>query len=414
MITPSYAITATERVLPRLALDFTTASLDSRVTFTRATSASNPATYTNSNGYITAATNNQPRFDYDPITLVCKGLLIEESRTNLALGSDAFNGSNWTRTRCSVDPDVTLSPDNTTNADKFIEDTSSGTHALSTTGLLTISSVAYTGSVYAKAGERSWVVVGIGASVAGLAYFNLSNGTVGTVTSGFTASITSAGNGWYRCAISGTISTSNQSAMSIYLATGNGGVSYVGNGTNGAFVWGAQLETGAFATSYIPTTTTALTRNADVATMTGTNFSDWYNSSQGAFSVNFQTYVPALQSANILAVQGPAGANMTVYSDGGTWRFRTNLANMNLNNGISQNGLNDHVFTYATSDYKFAGNGTPIQTNTGVGAISGLDTLYVGAGTNYGAAKPINGWVSKISFWPQRITNNEVVAFSKL
>jgi len=65
MITPSFGITATERVLPKLALDFTTASLDGRVMFARTTDATHPATYTNSNGLIASATDNQPRFDYD-------------------------------------------------------------------------------------------------------------------------------------------------------------------------------------------------------------------------------------------------------------------------------------------------------------------------------------------------------------
>jgi len=91
MITPAFGLTATERVLPRLALDFTTASLDPRITFTRTTGASNPATYIDSSGVITAATNNQPRFDYDPVTLVCKGLLIEESRTNSLLNTDLLS-----------------------------------------------------------------------------------------------------------------------------------------------------------------------------------------------------------------------------------------------------------------------------------------------------------------------------------
>lgn len=98
MITPSFGLTATERVLPRLALDFTTASLDSRITFTRTTGASNPATYIDSFGVITAATNNQPRFDYDPVTLVCKGLLIEESRTNSLLNSDTLSTQSVTVT----------------------------------------------------------------------------------------------------------------------------------------------------------------------------------------------------------------------------------------------------------------------------------------------------------------------------
>jgi len=88
MITPAFGLTATERVLQKLALDFTTAALDARVTVTRTTNATNPATYINSSGVITAATNNQPRFDYDPVTLLCKGLLIEESRANLLLNTD--------------------------------------------------------------------------------------------------------------------------------------------------------------------------------------------------------------------------------------------------------------------------------------------------------------------------------------
>ncbi len=95
MITPSFSLTATERVLPKLALDFTTASLDSRVTFTRTTGASNPATYVSSTGYITSATNNQPRFDYDPITLTCKGLLIEESRANIFIESETLLTAAW-------------------------------------------------------------------------------------------------------------------------------------------------------------------------------------------------------------------------------------------------------------------------------------------------------------------------------
>ena len=84
MITPSFALTATERVLPRMALDFTTATLDPRVTFTRT---GDTATVTNSSGVITAINANLPRFDFDPTTLVCKGLLIEEARTNLLLNS---------------------------------------------------------------------------------------------------------------------------------------------------------------------------------------------------------------------------------------------------------------------------------------------------------------------------------------
>lgn len=90
MITPAYALTATERVLPRLALDFTTASLDARVTVTRAL---NTATRTNASGNIEIVNANLPRFDFNPSTLVCNGLLVEEARTNL-LQNSLINGAN--------------------------------------------------------------------------------------------------------------------------------------------------------------------------------------------------------------------------------------------------------------------------------------------------------------------------------
>ena len=99
MITPAYSPTATERVLPRLALDFTTASLDPRVTVTRAL---NTATRVNSSGDVEVVSANLPRFDFDPTTLVCKGLLIEETRTNLLRYSEAFDNVYWTPARASV------------------------------------------------------------------------------------------------------------------------------------------------------------------------------------------------------------------------------------------------------------------------------------------------------------------------
>ena len=198
MITPSFSPTATERVLPRMALDFTTASLDSRVTFTRA---GNTATVTNSSGVIAAINANLPRFDYDPTTLVCKGLLIEESRTNLLLNS-LLNG------------------------------TSLATQLVTTTAAAHTLTFYVTGQIVLT-GTSSATVVGTGAYP-----------TRTTLT--FTASV------------------------GVLTLTVTGTVQY------------AQLEIGAFATSFIPTAGSQVTRTADTATMTGTNFTSWYNFSEGA------------------------------------------------------------------------------------------------------------------------------------
>jgi len=99
------------------------------------------------------------------------------------------------------------------------------------------------------------------------------------------ADITPVGNGWYRCSV---LNSSSNVAYSIaaYPDSYNPGSQppkFVGDGTSGMYFWGAQVEVGSFPTSYIPTTTTALTRSADVAEITGSNFSSWYNQSEGSF-----------------------------------------------------------------------------------------------------------------------------------
>ena len=116
MITPSFGLTATERVLPKLALDFTTASLDNRITFTRA---GNTATVINSSGLVTTINADLPRFDYTLNTGGdCKGLLIEEARTNLLLQSNDVSNAAYTVSNVTVVANSSAAPDGTLTAAK--------------------------------------------------------------------------------------------------------------------------------------------------------------------------------------------------------------------------------------------------------------------------------------------------------
>jgi hypothetical protein len=100
-----------------------------------------------------------------------------------------------------------------------------------------------------------------------------------------TAAIVSMGNGWYKCSISAAATiTNNATEGAIFsLATQNIAAidSYTGDGTSGIFIWGAQVEVGSFPTSYIPTTTGTLARSADLCSITGGDFNNFYNQSEG-------------------------------------------------------------------------------------------------------------------------------------
>jgi hypothetical protein len=289
MITPSFALTATGRVLPRLTLNFTTASLDPRITFTRAGAT---ATVVDSAGLIQPVAADTARFDYDPVTLACRGLLIEESRQNVILYSEDLTQTQWIKFGATISADAEVAPSGATVADKLVENTANSVHQLQQNATFT-SGVTYTYSFYAKKAGRD--IIRMHENILqGFEYaqFNLDTG-VATILGpavGWTlnaVSMRDAGNGWYRCIVTATPgSTVTNNAFITRLRLYNGtSTTYTGDGVSGIFFYGGQLEAGAFPTSYIPTTTTALTRNADVATMTGTNFSDFWQATKGGASV---------------------------------------------------------------------------------------------------------------------------------
>ena len=169
-------------ITPSLALDFTTAALNPRITFTRSGAT---ATRTNSSGFIEGVAADTARFDYNPLTLACKGLLIEEQRANLITYSEQFNNVAWTKTNTTVSANTTVAPDGTVNADKLIATTTNALHIIETSTASLTSGVAYTASVYAKQNELSVLQITFSSAAIPLrANFNLATGALGTVDGG--------------------------------------------------------------------------------------------------------------------------------------------------------------------------------------------------------------------------------------
>lgn len=415
MITPAYSPTATERVLPRMALDFTTGVLDSRVTIARAL---NTATRVNASGLVEIVNANLPRFDYNPSTLAPRGLLIEELRANLFVWSEEFDNASWTKNNATISPNAIIAPDGTTTADKLVETVATGQHYVRTSAAST--NIAYTFSVYLKAGERTRAVIAmtdlstgdasVGINLLTGATFASSLG-VGSWTN-ISSAVVAMPNGWYRVSITGTRGGGGTStAGSIYTDNGST-ISYTGDGTSGIFVWGAQLEAGAFATSYIPTTTTSLTRNADVVSMTGTNFSSWHNASEGTFSATFQTIVTGLVPAATFIVGFDNNASKRVmYIGTGADQVASFDGTSVLSAGVDSTGsVITCLSAYSAAGRSIAATGLNPATGTIAAGYSTATSLNIG---NSGGVTLLNGRISKLLFWPQRLTARELSAFSK-
>ena len=210
------------------------------------------------------------------------GYLAEGSRTNLILQSAEFD-TTWATTRASVDDQFAVTdPAGGSTADKLIEDsTPTSGHYISQSVTKAASALAYTYTIYVKAGQRTrfFVQADIGSGgTGGYVGFDVSGGQVAygptglaTPFTALSASISSAGvQGFYRCTFSFTTSTDTTLRINMQLDNGSGtdaiSASYSGDGTSGLYLWGAQLEQAAFASTYQPTTTVAVTRNADVLT----------------------------------------------------------------------------------------------------------------------------------------------------
>lgn len=252
---------------PSLYLDFSKGkSLDPRITFTR----NSVATLFNSSGYIEQVPTNFARIDHNPFTKVCRGLLIEEGRTNLLPASQNLdNTTHWTPVRSSVLSFSTTSPSGATDAFKIVEDISNNSHYISAANFTSTANSTWTISVFAKAAERSLfqLIFRDSALTNGFRVeFNLSNGTAtagavyGSGTN-ITQSATPIGNGWYRCVMTGTVDAASTSfSLQSFLEATSATLSYTGAFGFGLHMWGAQAEIGAFATSYIPSTVTFTNR----------------------------------------------------------------------------------------------------------------------------------------------------------
>jgi hypothetical protein len=391
-------------------------------TFTRAST----ATFVGSDGLIQSAAINTPRFDHDPVTLACKGLLIEEARTNNLLHSSNFKDTTssnyWTNiSATTITVDQTTSPDGGSNADLLTTSTTPF-DCFTRRNFFWNGSTTYCYSIFIKRGPSNYRYVGFyigaGASATQFPYFDFDNPTsviLPTITSG---TINSTGvdaypNGWYRIKIKFTTAvTPITTVAGVYISSSNGTLQSINNAGDNCYIWGIQSELGEFPTSYIPTTTAALTRSADVCSITGGDFTGFWNQSAGTLVEVFEaspntntTYVAASNgniAANSVHIDNDTGLMRSVYYSGSSI-----VATLNLGAVGTVGSVNKVATAYSVNDFAASRNGGSAVTDTSGALPIGLSQMNIGADERSQVPTSFfsNKCISSLRYYNKRLPN---------
>ena len=355
-----------------------------------------------------------PRIEYDADRNL-KGLLIEPDGQNICLQSGDF-GTFWTQTNVTVATDATTAPDGNTTADKIKANTTSQTYVIQK-GYAPNPSANHTFSVFAKKDELNYIQLSFANTTQQYANFDLDLGVVGTKgTAANSSTIEDYGNGWYRCSVhinAGTLPSFGIAIVPSASATWRQSVS-AGSATEGVFLWGAQLETGSVATSYIPTTTGQENRVKDDITLGSA--SSLIGQTEGTLYVEVYFRQTGLDQ-RMLQVSDGTGANRIII-----WAYSTNtyidisIGNSNVvNQGAPSlaDGVQKFALAYANGDQEFYRNGSSIATDAA--SLAALPTLTdIDLGQSAGSGTQANMWIRAAALFTRRLSDSECIALTTL
>ena len=380
---------------------------------------SGSATRINSQGLIETVSNGQSRLNYPMIdgkVVGCPHHILEPQRTNLITYSEDFSNSYWTKSNTLITSNSVISPDGTLNADKFVEDFSNTAHRLFANQIAVVSGSSYTFSLFAKYKNRQYLQLtfnGTQFNSTQFATFDLINGVV----SGFSSSVANIEkykNGWYRLIFTATATvTSNTSA---YIITSNvpnlRDPSYQGDGSS-VYIYGAQLEEGSYATSYIPTNGSSVTRNAE--TCNGAGDAATFNDSEGVLMAEISALANDLTNRTIALSDGTTSNTVRIQYltvSNAIWATVTNIG-AGGNQAVLQYTSSDITinskiaFKYKADDFSLWVNGFEVATDTSGVTFSAntLNTLQFDRGNGN---EDFYGNTKQIQYYNSALTDSEL------
>lgn len=373
-------------------------SLASALTCTRASS----GFYTNAAGTLVSIGSNTLRYGDN-------GLLVEEERTNLWLQSQTF-GTTWALTRTTLSANAATAPDGTTTADALIEDNTASNNHFILQNPTVAANTQVAASVYVKRGSGTRHVaiqlVAQGGSDFIKAYYDLGAGTVGAqVQTGAgviaSASIETLAGGWFRCILVGTPSPSGSltaGACSINMSSGttNGSDAYNGDAASSLYLWGAQIEAAAFATSYIPTVAATVTRNFDDVSVGDLSF---INQTEGTIILANGELFGTLTNNPILVGRRTNNENglFTAFARyAGDWN-----GSVDVHTDHGESGAAKRASAYSPSGRAVAITNGAVATDTNI--VGTINAFQIGAGGN--KAQVGSGYYKRVTYIPKRKSN---------
>ena len=384
-------------------------AIDGDFDFTRNSS----ATRVNSQGLIEDITSNLPRIDY---TGGVGHWLFEPSSTNLLTYSEDF-ATGWTKFYLTLTAESTTSPDGSLTGTK-VQITNDNTAGLLTNNIAITSGLTYTQTVYAKAGTYGYLHMtgSTGFNSSRYQSYDLVNGVLINGSGGIESSIENVGNGWYRCTYTDVsiLSASGRIVIGVSNNSGRLGGSGLISGDN-IYLWGAQLEVGSFSTSYIPTTTTQVTRLQDAAT--GAGSSDLINSTEGVLyaETSALTY-PTTPNNWMTITDGTAANSVGILFEGNSVVGRIEVGGVTqafISVNIDYSNFIKVAFKYKENNFSFWVNGVKIGADAS-GVTFPLNTLNSLQFT-YGAGS--NKWTGKtkcLAVFKEALTDAELTCLTTI
>lgn len=350
---------------------------------------------------------------------IIAGYLSESSSTNLALYSERFDQSVYIKTNSTITANAAIAPNGATTGDKLREDNSNSTHEIYQSFSATSGQI-YTASIYAKSSERRYLKVNFYNSVfqnSEAAVIDLQTGTLLNSPANVTIKITAARNNWYRIAANAIATATNTGRIYYTLASDSSGTNvYNGNGSNGIYVWGLQVENNYFASSYIPTTSAAVARDDDYLTYPTTGILNTLND----YTISGE--------AKLNAVSNSTSNWQCLLSSTSDWQPLMRLGLGPATNPITFSSNIDFSNSYVTGNdddeklafHKYSARKTSSALDAFYDGTSGVSAAIGTQATNptsilignkqSSSKQGMNGNIKSIKFWQFPLSNSDIGA----